>query len=30
MASLLLISWVTADALDGQDWQHFRRMLEEG
>ncbi|MET8244290.1 transposase [Streptomyces sp. NPDC005202] len=28
LASPLPISWVTADALYGQDW-HFRRMIEE-
>ncbi|MFC5150097.1 hypothetical protein ACFPP6_36470, partial [Streptomyces aureoversilis] len=28
LASPLLFSWVTADALYGQDW-HFRRMIEE-
>jgi SRSO17 transposase len=28
LASPLPVSWVTADALYGQDW-HFRRMLEE-
>lgn len=28
LASPLPVSWVTADALYGQDW-HFRRMIEE-